>query len=299
MRTKQTEFSADERDTIKAKRPRAKEPLVKISNDPTISMSERLIQETEVERRSGEKALTQATSGEMGVGGDDTRVSDKAQRLAISMDSTRLSASAMARYRAFSGAKTADEQPQQMRDEESFSHKSYMISEASRAAEWKRRKEAVSGKKEEEQTEETAGVDSPREPQRKSDTQNSTSTMSKPEESQSGAGGGEDDAATKVRERIKEVQRMLTQAQGRLAQAAAKVSSAKGSGGPEEASGKAPAFDESASPAQATGAAEGNQAELATAQAEMSAAESEVNSLAGELMKLYQELMKTMKGQDS
>ena len=298
LRAKQTEFSADEKDAIRGNRPRAKEHIMKINNDPTLSIGERLIQETAAERRSVEKALTQATSGEMGVGGDDTRAGDKAQRLAISMDNTRLSASAMARYRAFSGAKTADEQSKQTRDDESFSHKSYMISEASRAAEWKRRKEEVSGKKDEERTDEAAGVNSPREPQRKSDTRNSTSTMGKPAASESGGGDNQDDAATKVKDRIKEVQRMLTQAQGRLAQAAEKVSSAKNAGGSEDASGKTPPPDGATPPAGAADAAGGGQAELAAAQAEMAAAESEVNSLAGELMKLYQELMKTMKGQD-
>lgn len=270
---------------------------MKISADPTVSLREKLIQEAAAEPRTAEKALTQTISGDTGADREDKRVSEKAASLALAMDSTRLSASAMARYRAEAGAKTADEQSRHSRKEESFSHKSYMISEESRAAEWKRRIAAARGDSGEEQADETDAAAQTREPQRKSDTESSTAGMAATETERAGGGagaGGQSDAATEVRQRIKEVQRMLTAAQERLSQAAAKLNEAKSAGSGENA--PAESSDPSASALSAMGKATQGQAEMAAAQSEMAAAESEVNSLAGELMKLYQQLMKTSQG---
>lgn len=265
---------------------------MKISADPTVSIREKILQEIEAQSRIAEKALTQATSGDLGADREEKRVSDKTASLALAMDSTRLSASAMARYRTEAGEKAADEQSQNNRKEESFSHKSYVISEESRAAEWKRRIAEIRGDSGEEQAGEADAVAQVGEPQRKSDTQSSTASMDTSGTEQAGGGaGGQSDAAAEVRQRIKEVQRMLTAAQERLSQAAAKANEAKSAEGGESAS--ADPSDPSASAVSAMGKATQGQAEMAAAQAEMAAAESEVNSLAGELMKLYQELMKT------
>ena len=268
---------------------------MKISADPTVSLREKIIQEAATEPRVTEKALTQVTSGELGADREDKRISDKATNLALAMDSTRLSAAAMARYRAEAGEKAADEQAQNSRKEESFSHKSYVLSEESRAAEWKRRIEAARGDSGEERADETDAVAQVGEPQRKSDTESSTASMDTAGTEQAGGGaGGQSDAATEVRQRIKEVQRMLTAAQERLSQAAAKITEAKSGGSGNTAS--AESSDPSSSALSAMGKATQGQAEMAAAQSEMAAAESEVNSLAGELMKLYQQLMKTSQG---
>ena len=265
---------------------------MKISADPTVSLREKILQETAADPRTTEKALTQITSGDLGADREDKRVSDKTANLALAMDSTRLSAAAMARYRAEAGGKAADEQPQNSRKEESFSHKSYVLSEESRAAEWKRRIEAARGDSAEKPTDETDAARQVGEPQRKSDTESSTASMDTAGTEQAGGGaGGQSDAATEVRQRIKEVQRMLTAAQERLSQAAAKINEAKSAGSGENTS--AESSDPNASALSAMGKATQGQAEMAAAQLEMAAAESEVNSLAGELMKLYQQLMKT------
>ena len=265
---------------------------MKISAEPTVSLREKIIQEAPAEPRTTEKALTQVTSGELGADREDKRISDKTASLALAMDSTRLSAAAMARYRAEAGAKAADEQSQNSRKEESFSHKSYVLSEKSRAAEWKRRIEAARGDSGKEQTEEADAATRVGEPQRKSDTKSSAASMDAAgvERAGGGSGGGQSDAATEVRQRIKEVQRMLTAAQERLSQAAAKINEAKSAGSGETAS--AESSDPNASALFTMGKATQGQAEMAAAQSEMAAAESEVNSLAGELMKLYQQLMK-------
>ena len=270
---------------------------MKINADPTVSLREKIIQEAAAEPRTTEKALTQITSGELGADREDRRISDKTASLALAMDSTRLSSAAMARYRAEAGAKAADEQPQNSRKEESFSHKSYVLSEESRAAEWKRRIEAARGDsgKKQEQAGEADAATRVGEPQRKSDTESSTASMDTSGTEQAGGGaGGQSDAATEVRQRIKEVQRMLTAAQERLSQAAAKINEAKSAGDGKNAS--AESSDPGASTLSAMGKATQGRAEMAAAQSELAAAESEVNSLAGELMKLYQQLMKTSQG---
>ena len=209
---------------------------MKISADPTVSLREKILQETAADPRTTEKALTQITSGDLGADREDKRVSDKTASLALAMDSTRLSASAMTRYRAEAGEKAADEQPQNSRKEESFSHKSYVLSEESRAAEWKRRIEAARGDSAEKPTDETDAAQQVGEPQRKSDTESSTASMTAGTEQAEGGAGGQSDAATEVRQRIKEVQRMLTAAQERLSQAAAKINEAKSAGSGESAS---------------------------------------------------------------
>ncbi len=257
---------------------------MKISNNPT-ALSERLILEAEAERRANEKAVTQATSGDLGVGKEDKRVSDKAEDLAASMDTTRISAQALNRYRTLAGEKAADEQ-QQPTEEESFSRRSYQMSEDTRAAAWKKRIADVSGRTEEPEAEAVE------EPGLKSASREDTffSSLDKTEESKSGDAADEEDPTKEIREKIKSVQSKLTMAQQRLAQATAKAGEA---GEPENAGAVSSPPAASVAAAGAAGSVPGGQA---GAQAEVAAAESEVNALAGELMKLYQQLMQASKG---
>lgn len=298
-----------------------------ISNAPVVSIGEKLIQEAAAERRTPEKAVTQVTSGELGLGKEDKGISDKAEDFGASMDSARLSASAMIRYRAASGAKTADDQQRQPRDDESFSHQSYMISEESRKAEWKRRIADARGQTGEATTEEDA-AENVREAERKYTSGEDALSVDTDgtEKSQNtgggGSGGDQQDEVAKVRDKIAQVQRKLTEAQGRLTQAAAKASGSGASGGSahaaeapspgatqhfsdtEHASGAENAPAESSDPTAAsqptaaTGAAAQGQANALAAQAEVSATENEVNALGGELLKLYQELMKALKARE-
>ena len=297
-----------------------------INNAPVVSIGEKLSQEAVVECRAPEKAVTQVTSGELGLGKEDKRISDKAEDFGASMDSVRLSASAMVRYRAASSAKTADDQQRQPRDDESFSHQSYMISEESRKAEWKRRIADARGQTGEAATEEGA-AENVREAERKYTSDEDalsldTDGTEKSQNTGGGGSGGDQDEVAKVRDKIAQVQRKLTEAQGRLTQAAAKASGSGASGGSahaaeapfpvatqhfsdtEHASGAENAPAESSDstapsqPAAATGAAAQGQANALAAQAEVSAAENEVNALGGELLKLYQELMKALKARE-
>ena len=261
---------------------------MKINNNPT-TLSERLIMEAEAERRANEKAATQVTSGELGVGKEDKQVSDKAEDLAASTDNTRISAQAMAKYRMLAGSKTAEERQERAPEEEgSFSRRAYQMGEEGRAAVWKRRIAQVSGR-EEEETEGAAEATSGRQMKSASGNDTFTSSLDDTEAAENGGSANQDDAAKEIRQRIKDVQARLTAAQQRLTQATAQANDA----GESQHTRIAP-LDSAASGAAVSKAGTGQ----AAAQTEVAAAESEVNALSGQLMKLYQELMQATKDSD-
>ena len=250
-----------------------------ISNTPAASIGQKLAQEAMAEHRVSEKALPLTTGAELGLAKTEKSDSDTMESFAASMDTSRLSAAALARYRTFAGSKAADERPQQFGEKkESFSHKSYMISEASRIAEQERQKETSGGVKEKD-TAEAGPVDAnAKSPQRKSVSGNES--IDTRFEDGARAGNQPDDSARELQAKIKEVQRSLAEAQSRLSEASVKMDSLAA---PDGAS--AEASDE---------AAAANRTQMTVAQAQAASAESEVNALTQELMQLYQELMAAM-----